>query len=127
MENSGLILGEGITFPFNLINGKVAVDSSNVCIASSIVNILGWPTGDRLFQNHFGSKLFHLLSEPNDEITATLAKHFIIDALELHEKRIRLLDVKFSIEKAHELTIVLIYELLSTGKVMTLPLTITNL
>lgn len=126
MENTQLVIGKGLVFPFLLANGKPELGEPNECIKASIANILGWPITFKLMDQDFGSKLFFLLGEPNDDVTSTLAYHFVADAIELQEKRISLLDVKFSISNERSLLLQLDYIINSSGKRESTSLTVSK-
>lgn len=84
-------LGNGITLPLRLENGKVPLDSGVQLIRSSIQMILAWQYGTRFFLNEFGSRVEELLEEPNDDILRTICFEFIVDALRTWEKRVEVL------------------------------------
>jgi phage baseplate assembly protein W len=91
MDNSTFILGQGISFPFILVDGAVKVDQHPTLIDQSIRTILCWGFGNRWFNPTFGSKLEELLGEPNDVVVAALARFFVVDAISNWEQRITLL------------------------------------
>jgi phage baseplate assembly protein W len=94
------ILGRGIKFPYeaevsnNSYNG-VAEAEGILKIRQSMAQIFGTPIGSRYFNRLFGSNLYLLKFEPNDEIFTNLATYFIADALHKWEKRITLDSVAF--------------------------------
>lgn len=82
-------IGSGIVFPLELdSSGKVVVYNDNNLIMYSIMSIINWPQTHRFFNENYGSRLNELLEEPNDNITYTLLKHFITDAITKWEKRV---------------------------------------
>lgn len=86
---SNKFVGSGIIFPIILNNeGRPDIYTNVTLINSSIVAILNWPYAHRFFNDMFGSRINELLEEPNDDITKTLLSHFVVDALNLWEKRI---------------------------------------
>ncbi len=94
------ILGKGLKYPFEIepydenYNG-VQTSSDYYKIQQSIASILGTPIGSRFFNREFGSKLYLLKFEPNDEIFASTATFFIAESLYKWEKRITLNNVAY--------------------------------
>ena len=72
----------GLALPISQIGGNYFRSSGSFeVIWSSILMILMTPRGLRLYDPEFGSQLQDLLFEPNDEILALRAKHYIQDAV----------------------------------------------
>ena len=88
-------IGTGIIFPF-IVNSKGGIDIVNgsELIQASIKTILYWPKHQRFFNEQFGSRIFEILEEPNDNISKTLIRYFIFETLSEYEKRITLKDVE---------------------------------
>jgi phage baseplate assembly protein W len=87
-------IGKGIVFPIQLNQwGRPDSVSDLTLIYSSIAMILNWPKFTRFFNERFGARMAELLEEPNDGVTRSLARSFIIEGLAQHEKRINVLDV----------------------------------
>lgn len=117
MDNNGLIMGRGITFPFLLTNGGVVIDDYPTLIDQSIRSILSWGPGSRPFLPEFGCKVEKLLGEPNDWLVASLARNFIIEAISAWETRITLLEVTIGMPTSKKLDILLHYKINSTREV----------
>lgn len=118
MDSSKIILGSGISFPLVLDHlGKVVIDDHEVLIERSIRAILSWPTSTRPFTPPFGSRIWEVIGEPNDTITESLVKLFIIEAINTWENRISLLEVNVNKPDSHILNIELVYLINSTQKV----------
>lgn len=83
-------IGSGVVFPI-IINDKGRPDVVNdiSLINSSIKIILSWPQNHKYFNERFGSRLEDVLEEPSDAVTHSLLRHFVREALELWEKRIK--------------------------------------
>lgn len=113
MDNQ--FIGGGITFPIE-VNSKGSVDvmSNNVLLRSSIKNILYWPTSQRFFNEQFGSRIFDVLEEPNDNIGKALVRTFIFEALNRWEKRILVKDTKILNSDHQVINIEITYEIRST-------------
>jgi len=102
-------LGKGTYFPFGFdpaTGGVKRASSENylpsnpgvvsddlVKINGSIHHILSTAIGTRLFLPTFGSNLYKLVFEPNDDIFVDSARVYISDALTAWEKRIVLLSI----------------------------------
>jgi len=113
MDNQ--FIGGGITFPIE-VNSKGSVDvrGNNVLLQSSIKNILYWPTSQRFFNEQFGSRIFDVLEEPNDNIGKALVRTFIFEALNRWEKRILVKDTKILNSDHQVINIEITYEIRST-------------
>lgn len=89
MDNSTKFLGSGIIFPIEINEfGRVNVYAGVPLIRASILHIINWPMAHRYFNERFGCRIEECLEEPNDGVTLTMIKYFVIDALERWEKRI---------------------------------------
>lgn len=75
---------------YKLEPGNVLITNTVDAINESIKNILGTMVGSRLFNRGFGSRLAFLLFEPMSEITSTLIKLEIQDALDVWEPRVEI-------------------------------------
>jgi phage baseplate assembly protein W len=62
-------------------------------IEESIRIILGTQQGERVMRPTFGCKLKSLVFAPNNEATANLARHYVVEGLDQWEPRIEVLDV----------------------------------
>lgn len=102
-------LGKGAKYPFTFdsITGGVKRSSSeeyNVGapvirgtqldkINGSLHHILTTPLGSRLFLPDFGSNLYRLVFEPNNDVFSGMARVYISDAISKWEKRIIILTI----------------------------------
>ena len=83
-------LGAGWKVPLQVNpRGGIARASGEQKIKESIITILGTAEGERVMRPAFGSKLHTLAFEPNNQITAELARHYTTEALTLWEPRIQ--------------------------------------
>ena len=116
MNTAQSFVGQGITLPLKLVNGKPPLESGFELIRSSIIMILSWKYGSRFFLGEFGSKLHLLLEEPNDDILQETIEVFVIDAITNWDPRIEL--VESIIERPNESTInlTITYKILNTKK-----------
>lgn len=91
------VIGRGIDFPFRYSSSKkvksVAQSSAQKRINDSIYSILSTRIGERPFNIEYGSRLFQLVHEPNDEILHRLLHFYTVEALKRWEKRIEIINV----------------------------------
>ena len=87
-------IGRGITFPFNLVHGRIPIETGFELLKASIINILTWQYGTRFMLNQFGAELDELLEEPNDMVLQTVIEHFVVEAISTWERRVDIVEVK---------------------------------
>lgn len=88
-------LGSGWAFPVAVDQrGRLALASHETDIEQSIRIILLTPKGQRVMRPDFGCHIHELVFAQNDGTTAGLAAHYVTEALNMWEPRIRLIDVK---------------------------------
>jgi phage baseplate assembly protein W len=91
---SNKFIGTGITFPLVVnTNGGIDIMGNTEILEASIKTLLYWPIRQRFFNESFGSKLFAVLEEPNDNIAKALIRTFTFEVLNRWEKRIITKDV----------------------------------
>jgi len=114
---SNKLVGYGIVFPIK-INGKGSVDivSDKELIEASIKNILFWPKNHRFFKKIYGSRIFELLEEPNDNISKALIRIFIFDALKEFEPRISISNISTLKSNKNSMNIEIIYTIKNTNE-----------
>lgn len=89
------IIGQGVDFPIHATSEKtIKLSNAMERINDSIHLILATTPGERLFNPEFGSRLYSLIFEPNDEILHRLLKHYTAEALSRWEKRIKITSVQ---------------------------------
>jgi hypothetical protein len=90
-------LGSGWAFPVAVDQrGRIALASQETDIEQSIRIILLTPKGQRVMRPDFGCHIHELVFAQNDGATAGLAVHYVTEALNMWEPRIRVLSVKAS-------------------------------
>lgn len=88
-------LGSGWAFPLAVDQrGRIALASQETDIEQAIRIILLTPKGQRMMRPHFGCHIHELIFAQNDGATAGLAIHYVTEALNMWEPRIRLIEVK---------------------------------
>jgi phage baseplate assembly protein W len=87
-------LGKGFAYPLRTTpRGSLAVARQDQKIRESIRIILGTQVGERVMRPDFGSNLKSLVFAPNSPATASLARHYVEEALTRWEPRITLEEV----------------------------------
>ena len=87
----------GVAYPVK--SGDKGLFKSNIdiqLIEGNIIQILGTRRGERVMLPLFGSKIMQFIHEPLDNITCSLIRHELIDAIAMWEPRV-VLDKKNTI------------------------------
>lgn len=93
-KESKKFLGKGWNFPFKVDGrGGVAKSENEIHIQQSIIQILLISFGERIMRRGFGSGLFELPFEPNDDLLEKRIQIDVVEALDTWEPRIETLDV----------------------------------
>ncbi|MBX5483930.1 MAG: GPW/gp25 family protein [Myxococcaceae bacterium] len=95
-------LGSGWAFPIGLSGGKVAMVHGEANVRRSIELILGTGLGERVMRPQFGAALQELVFTAQSSAAQQLATHFVRQALDRCEPRIRVDDVQISPDPARE-------------------------
>lgn len=117
MSSNNKFIGAGVIFPLQLDDGGRLVISNTIeLVNTSIKNILNWPERNRFFNEAYGCRIWELLEEPDDSLTKSLAKQFIVDSIEKWEKRVELVNSNITVLNSSETVINLsiTYKLRST-------------
>lgn len=100
-EVSRDFLGTGWAFPLAVDQrGRIALASQENDIEQAIRIILLTPKGQRMMRPDFGCHIHELVFAQNDGATAGLAVHYVTEALNMWEPRIRVLEVKASTDNS---------------------------
>lgn len=111
-------IGNGLTFPIQLTNGKANIDSGFNLIRASIKTILAYTIGTRYFLGEFGGRLEELLEEPDDEILHNLINTFVIDAVTTWEKRIQTISTSIqSVDEFGTVNVKITYQVINSNTV----------
>lgn len=102
---------KGLVFPLELSSGAHVISESDDLIKSSIRIILSWPLFTNENEDDFGSRIYEVLEEPNDEVLITLIEKFIIDSLNKWERRIELKKMTFERPSNERLIVDLFYHI----------------
>jgi phage baseplate assembly protein W len=87
-------LGSGWAFPIQVdAHGRIALAHQERDIEEAMRIILLTPKGQRVMRPEFGCQIHELIFSPNDATTAGLAAHYVEEALNMWEPRIRVQEV----------------------------------
>jgi phage baseplate assembly protein W len=93
---SDKITGVGLAFPLQVdSSGSSIYATGQDIINQSLATILLQPTNDRFFAAEFGVQIERFRYEPNDTILQSYLYNFIIEAVQLWEKRIKIKNITF--------------------------------
>lgn len=100
---------------------------ADASVRQAIRLLLRTRPGERVMRPEYGCDLFRLIFSPNDETTAGLAIHFVREAVERWEPRVRIvrIDAGADAERPEVLSISLQYTVIATGSADDLTLNIT--
>ena len=115
MENSAY-LGVAMKHPVALASGRGVLVSGEALIEQSIMEILGTSQGTRLFLPEYGSRLEELIFETNDEVLEGSIRMFIVEALNMWEKRIRFVDAELTFE-GELVQVNITYEIMASNQI----------
>lgn len=113
-NNINKYLGSGIGFPIELENGSAKILTGVELIKLSIVTIISWAWGQRYFMGEFGSKWERLIEKPLDNVTMSLVRTFVIEAITTYETRIELLETN-SFAQGEKLFVYIKYKIKVNG------------
>jgi uncharacterized protein len=90
-------LGQGEKFPTQITpQGRVALVNDLQLVEQSLRILFEEPIGTELYREHYGSQIRRALFTPNDAIITSLLDYYIADAINKWERRITLVDIKYS-------------------------------
>lgn len=106
-------------------NKRLVLHTNEQSVRRSLRNILSTNTRERFFNPEFGGNLRRFLFEDVSVMTTDLIKTAIIDAINKHEPRARVVDViVVSNEFAHSYDVSVYYEIINNANPQTLQLTL---
>jgi Bacteriophage baseplate protein W len=71
--------------------GNIAMVSDEASVRQALLLLISTSPGERLMRPDYGCQLHRLAFAPNDDTTAGLAIHYVRQAIERWEKRVRIL------------------------------------
>lgn len=90
-------LGQGVKFPYEVnAYGRIALQNDVDLVKQSLSILFCEPVGTEFYREHYGSQIREAMFEPNDTILRSLLDYFISDAIQKWEKRINLVDIKYT-------------------------------
>lgn len=89
-------IGTAMSNPVQLDAGKCVITSGSRTIIESVIDILGTARGENFLIEDYGSRLEEMLFTPNDQVSFSIIKQMVIEALNTWEKRIRIDQVEVS-------------------------------
>ena len=114
--------GRGASWPLRVAaTGGIGESAGIDAIEESIRIILGTQYGERVMRPQFGCNLRALAFAPNNAATAALARHYVVEGLQLWEPRVEVTDVVVENDLEHNaLVISVLYRVRSTQTPATL-------
>ena len=112
-------LGRGWAFPFHFdrADGRVALSEYEENIRQNITIILGTRPGERQMLPEFGCRIHQLLFAPSTSNTATMAGHYVEEALRRWERRIEVVSTDTTPDPTGAIRVEVVYKVISTGAV----------
>jgi len=102
--------GRGISYPLRLSSfGGIGQTTGVAKVEESIRIILGTQHGERLMRPTFGCNLKSLAFAPNNEATASMARHLVETGLREWEPRVDVLEVVVQNDNRHGLLIISVH------------------
>jgi phage baseplate assembly protein W len=92
-------IGTAMSNPIQLGAGKCIITNGSRTIVESVIDILGTSRGENFMVEDYGSRLEETLFSPNDQVTFSIIKQMVIEALNTWEKRISIDEVTVSKSK----------------------------
>lgn len=89
-------IGTAMSNPVQLDAGKCVITNGSRTIIESVIDILGTARGENFLVEDYGSRLEEMLFTPNDQVSFSIIKQMVIEALNTWEKRIRIDQVDVS-------------------------------
>ena len=106
--------------------GGVDTVSEDDSVRQAVLLLLSTRKGERIMRPDYGCDIHRLAFSPNDDTTAAIAEHYVRQALTRWEPRIRIveLDAHRDPEHPNMLTILLEYQVRTTGQLEQLALSL---
>ena len=83
-----------MTFQVNPINADLIATQNQTAIARSVRNLILTRPGERFFNPNLGSRVYELLFDNMDDISASMIEDEIKDTLDNYEPRVKLRSVR---------------------------------
>lgn len=109
-------LGIAVKHPIQISNGLPVLSKGVSAVEEAIITILNTPVGSRFMLPEYGSRLHELIFEPNDEFLVATMRRFIVDALEIWEKRVSFVEASFNVN-VEKVDVTLTYSVLDSNEI----------
>lgn len=91
-------LGQGIKYPHEVdVFGRIALISDKALVKQSLYVIFNTPIRSEFFREHEGWEGRELMFEQNSIVLCGLLDFYVVDAIAKWERRIKILDVKYTL------------------------------
>lgn len=110
-------LGKSVFYPVTLVGGSPVIATGAQVIEGSIIKILTTPQGSRFFLPEFGTKIYTMLFEPNDQVSQRQLKFYILDCLNTWETRAKFFDVNL-LSGADVVLCTILYQILPKNEIL---------
>lgn len=95
-EELAKYLGSGLAYPIEVVEGRPRVTSGTELLKMDILQLLMTSMGDGFFLPQRASRLHELTFEQSDEIFKSMAREFVVDAIERWEPRAKFQNIEFT-------------------------------
>jgi uncharacterized protein len=96
--NNLTYLGTALKSPLSIERGRALTVGGTETVRQAIERLLSTPKGSVFFNRAYGSRLQSLLFETNDAVLSGLIQHFILEAIENFEPRVKFIDAKIDVQ-----------------------------
>jgi len=105
MSTENNFIGQGLTFPLELENGRGVLKTGLPLVISSIRVITTWPEGHRFMLGEFGTKIIALLEEPSLQVVKAGMKSLYQKDLATWEPRVEILNITVESPELHRIEV----------------------
>ena len=97
IDNSGYAyFGTSVISPITLTAGRAQLTTGTPTVVQSILFALNTPKASLFMRPEYGSRLYLILFQPNDDIVSDLGKLYIQECIRDNEKRVAYVNAKFT-------------------------------
>lgn len=104
-------LGKGLKYPLSFTGGKADYVEDLPLLKQSVEITLNWYFGTRFYLGEFGSKLYYILEQPNDQLSKSELLYHISNDLFKWEPRISILGIDYAIPKFDSVDLKIRYQI----------------
>lgn len=110
------ILGSGVSWPIQLVNGRPKIDTGIPLIESSMKMVLSWPMYTRVMIYLYGSRINELLEEQNTLLLENVLGTFFKDTLTQWEPRVEFMGIDFEDTDDDKIDVKVHYRIITQAK-----------